>query len=125
GGAEGEPLSHSRGLADVLISNNGVAHLRVAGRLRCCIYVVAGALRVGGTQLFLGDLGWIEPMAEAETELRLTAWAHGARALVFAAEPTLEKVVHRELLVAASRHELSDKIRPSKAGAFPSLGDLT
>lgn len=118
------PMHNATIFADIRLDGGSSAVQSVPGAVRGFVYVIGGALRVAGTQLFLGDVGWIEPVNQGRTELKLTAWAHGARAILIAAPPLDEKLVHRGLFVAGSRGELAASMRSFEDGEFPLLSQM-
>lgn len=88
------------------------------------LFVVEGALSVGGVQLAAGDVGWIDPVDHGETQLELHAGSDGARVILYAGLPLSEPLIQHRPSVAGSDDEISSRFREYRAGMFTRMSRL-
>jgi len=89
------------------------------------VYVVEGALRVGGALLEKGQIGWLDrPDGEGASTLDLVTSDGAARAILYAGGPQREPLLHHGPFVAGSVRELEELFRRYRAGGFESMGAL-
>lgn len=86
--------------------------------------VDAGSVEAGGMALTAGELGWIDRLDAAETDLALQAGPDGARVVLYAGQPIGEPLVQRGPFVAGSEAEITDFHRQYRSGAFARMRDV-
>jgi quercetin 2,3-dioxygenase len=89
------------------------------------VYVVSGAVTVGGKRLVAGEIGWIDTSMAAETDLALQAEGEGLRAILYAGKPIDEPITQRGPFVAGSEDEISAFYREFRAGGFKHMSEIS
>lgn len=88
------------------------------------VYVVDGAVEIGGDMLEAGDVGWLDRVEALETNARLSAGRTGARLVLYAGERQDEPIVQRGPFVAGSDEELAARFAAYRSGAFDRVSVL-
>jgi redox-sensitive bicupin YhaK (pirin superfamily) len=86
------------------------------------LYVIEGAVRVGGETIAAGQTGWFGPSAAAD--IVLAAQEGGARLVLYAGEPTGEPLIQHGPFVADSPTTISELFRRYRAGEFANMSQL-
>jgi quercetin 2,3-dioxygenase len=86
------------------------------------VYVIEGAVDVGGTRLEMGEVGWLAP-SEAPS-VAFTAGEDGGRLVLYAGEPIREPLVQHGPFVAGSPQEIIAFHQRFRAGQFTRMSQL-
>jgi redox-sensitive bicupin YhaK (pirin superfamily) len=86
------------------------------------VYVIEGAVRVGGETIAAGQTAWFGP-SEA-TDLVLEATDGGARLVLYAGEPIGEPLIQHGPFVADSAATINELFRRYRAGEFASMSQM-
>jgi len=86
------------------------------------LYVLEGAVTVGGKTIAAGQTGWFGP--SKATDLLLEAREGGARLVLYAGEPIGEPLIQHGPFVADSPTTINDLFRRYRAGEFANMSQL-
>jgi len=86
------------------------------------VYVIEGAVRVGGSTISAGQTGWFGP--SDATDMVLEATEGGARLVLYAGEPTGERLIQHGPFVADSGAAINEHFRRFRAGEFVNMSRL-
>jgi redox-sensitive bicupin YhaK (pirin superfamily) len=86
------------------------------------LYVLEGAVSVGGRTIVAGQTGWFGP-SEA-TDILLAADEGGARLVLYAGKPIGEPLIQHGPFVADSPATINDLFRRYRAGEFTNMSHL-
>ena len=86
------------------------------------VYVVEGAVDVGGETIVAGQTGWFGP--SEVTDIVLEAQEGGARLVLYAGEPIGEPLIQHGPFVADSPATISELFRRYRTGDFANMSQL-
>ncbi|WP_165837154.1 pirin family protein [Phenylobacterium hankyongense] len=109
-------------MIDLKLEPNASFRQDLPGSYNGFVYVLEGAVRVGGETIAAGQTGWFAP-SEA-TDLVLEAQAGGARLVLYAGVPIGEPLIQHGPFVADSAATINDQFRRFRAGEFTRMSQL-
>jgi redox-sensitive bicupin YhaK (pirin superfamily) len=108
-------------MADLSLRTGALATLDLDPTYNGFAYVLDGAMRLGGTLVRAGQVGWLQASPGG---LEAAAVDGAARFVLYAGEPIREPLVHRGPFVAGSLAELASYCEQFRAGRFPGIGEV-
>lgn len=114
-------------LADVRLDADASVELDLPSSYNGFVYVLEGSLHAGDDDapLAQGQVGWLDrPDAGFASTLRLRAGSAGARAMLYAGEPTNVPIVMHGPFVGETRDDLMRISREYMEGRFPRMSAL-
>lgn len=87
---------------------------------------IDGEAEAGATaeKLAKGSVGWMSPMGDGDSLLKLRAGDNGARLLLYAGQPQNISVVAKGPFIAGSQEELAGYYSAYRQGMFPHAGKM-
>ncbi len=114
-------------LADISLRTRAAITQNLPSSYNGFIYVLDGTLQAGDDGRFLaaGQVGWLNRGGNAgDSSLRLVAGDAGARAMLYAGEPTNVPIVMHGPFVGETRADLMRVSSDYLAGRFPRISDV-
>ena len=131
-GSSGEARASTRNhvpvtLADLSLERRAAIEQDLPASYNGFVYVLEGSIHAGDddTWLVAGQVGWLNRgVGAGASSLRLVAGEAGARAVLYAGEPTDVPIVMRGPFVGETRADLVRVSSDYRAGRFPRMSEL-
>ncbi|MFT3714183.1 MAG: pirin-like C-terminal cupin domain-containing protein [Archangium sp.] len=114
-------------MAEVRLEPGAKTSLDVPRAYNGFLYVLDGAVGVGGDEVRAGHLGWIDRAGSGSdlTSLTLEGGPSGGRVVAYLGQPQNEPLVHHGPFVAGDVMEIQSAFRRFRAGEFAPLSTLS
>src|SRR5215210_3898701 len=106
-------------VADITIEAGAATIQQLPANYNTFLYVIKGNVKVGedGKQLNQDQVGWLDLFGEtAQSELQLTAGEEGVRFILYAGQPTGDKIVSYGPFIADSPNEIQGLYKQYRQG---------
>lgn len=89
------------------------------------VFVISGSVRIGGTTLNTGQVGWLDrPTDNDAGVVRVVAGESGARLVLYAGQPQGDQIVSYGPFIGDTKQDIARLFAEYQAGQFPRLGEL-
>ena len=112
-------------MVEINLEPHASADLDIAASYNGFAFVIDGSVRIGGTELNTGQVGWLDrPTASGTSVLRVLAGESGARLVLYAGQPQGDPIVSYGPFIGDSKQDIARLFAEYQSGRFPRLSEL-
>jgi redox-sensitive bicupin YhaK (pirin superfamily) len=112
-------------MVEINLEPHASADLDIAASYNGFAFVIDGSVRIGGTELNTGQVGWLDRTTDVGTSvLRVVAGESGARLVLYAGQPQGDPIVSYGPFIGDSKQDIARLFAEYQSGRFPRLSEL-
>lgn len=112
-------------IVEISLERSASAEQEVPASYNGFVFVIGGSIRIGGTTLNTGQVGWLDrPTDNDAGVVRVVAGESGARLVLYAGQPQGDRIVSYGPFIGDTKQDIARLFAEYQAGQFPRLSEL-